>query len=273
MVRERVNAFYVQRQKLPTAILFYRDGIADSMFAACEKGEIPNVMEGFEDAAKHIYADEMEGSMWTRPKLTFVIVGKRHHTRFFPRSQDQTYASKRGFNGNVKPGLLVDQVVTTPGKYNFYLQSHHAVQGTARSAHYYVLTDGMEFGTNNEKLANLTHQLCYSFARASKGVSYVAPAYVADRLCERGRQYLRPWVPSAEFMKPPEKDEDGNDVDLKRWKKKMALQLARREKLSATKEERVWGHYDDFDGNPSSPDKQPRLNPWHPNLDCSMFWM
>ncbi len=35
-----------------------------------------------------------------------------------------------------------------------------------------------------------THNLCYLFGRATKSVSICPPAYYADLLCERGRQYL-----------------------------------------------------------------------------------
>ena len=35
----------------------------------------------------------------------------------------------------------------------------------------------------------LTHNLCYTFARATRAVSVCPPAYYADLLCERGRCY------------------------------------------------------------------------------------
>ena len=36
--------------------------------------------------------------------------------------------------------------------------------------------------------------LCHTYARATKSVSYVPAAYYADHLCERGRCYLRPML-------------------------------------------------------------------------------
>lgn len=36
-----------------------------------------------------------------------------------------------------------------------------------------------------------THELCHTYVRAPVSVSYASPAYYADRLCERGRCYLR----------------------------------------------------------------------------------
>lgn len=35
-----------------------------------------------------------------------------------------------------------------------------------------------------------THDLCYLFGRASSAVSVCPPAYYADLVCERGRNYL-----------------------------------------------------------------------------------
>jgi eukaryotic translation initiation factor 2C len=42
-------------------------------------------------------------------------------------------------------------------------------------------------------LTRQTHKLNHTYVRATLGVSYASPAYYADRLCERGRCYLRPW--------------------------------------------------------------------------------
>ena len=36
----------------------------------------------------------------------------------------------------------------------------------------------------------MTHALCYSFGRATKAVSIVAPVYYADLACDRARRHL-----------------------------------------------------------------------------------
>jgi eukaryotic translation initiation factor 2C len=51
-----------------------------------------------------------------------------------------------------------------------------------------VLKDENKLGA--DQLQNLTHNLCYTFARATRAVSICPPAYYADILCERGRAYL-----------------------------------------------------------------------------------
>ena len=59
-----------------------------------------------------------------KPKITFLVVQKRHHTRFFPmRKEDED-----GKNANVPPGLVVDTVITQPNGMDFYLVSHASIQ-------------------------------------------------------------------------------------------------------------------------------------------------
>ena len=38
-------------------------------------------------------------------------------------------------------------------------------------------------------MEDLTHNMCYTFGRATKAVSICPPAYYADILCERARCY------------------------------------------------------------------------------------
>src|SRR6266542_1499764 len=74
------------------------------------------------------------------PTITFVMVQKRHHARFFPvdnRNSDRT--------GNCPPGTLVETGVVHPIEFDFYLQSHAGLQGTCRPTHYHVLYDENEF--------------------------------------------------------------------------------------------------------------------------------
>ena len=61
-----------------------------------------------------------------RAKLTFIVVGKRHHIRFIPRQGAQ--GADR--SGNAPAGLVVDQAITSPGIFDFYLQSHAGLLGS-----------------------------------------------------------------------------------------------------------------------------------------------
>jgi eukaryotic translation initiation factor 2C len=268
MVKERCMAWATSHgDALPENMVFYRDGISESQFRDCEKGEIA--------AIRTAYASLCVGkNANAKLKLTFVVVGKRHNTRFYPTDTQNCTRyeqnDKTRCNMNVAPGLLVDRVITDPTRFNFYLQSHQAIKGTARSAHYHVLVDEIGFGKNKSvgSLPDLTHQLCYAFSRATRGVSYVAPAYIADRLCERGRFYLRGWLGEGlpEF-KAGGMREKGTAEELKEWKD-VCAKKAMRELRFQGGSEKLWGHYND---DPSK--GVVRLNPWHPVMDRVMFWM
>jgi eukaryotic translation initiation factor 2C len=59
-----------------------------------------------------------------KPKVTFLVVQKRHHTRFFPtRKEDED-----GKNRNVPPGTVVDTQITHPIELDFFLVSHASIQ-------------------------------------------------------------------------------------------------------------------------------------------------
>lgn len=176
---------------LPENILFYRDGVSEGQYQTAYDEEIPRIRQA---CAEKYPAD------WTKknlPRLTFIIAGKRHHTRFYP---SQTKDMDRG--GNCKPGTVVDRGVTEEGIWDFYLQSHAVIQGTGRPTHYVVVLDEI-FRDRAQKLKSpkplksaadelemITQALCYSYSRATKAVSLCTPAYHADILCERARRYL-----------------------------------------------------------------------------------
>lgn len=78
------------------------------------------------------------------PKLTYVIVGKRHHVRFFPNENRSNVDHK---SGNFVSGLVVDDDVVHPVYRDFYLQSQKPLKGTSRPAHYTVLWDENNIST------------------------------------------------------------------------------------------------------------------------------
>ena len=234
--------------RLPENILFYRDGVSEAQFSECEKYEIPAIKAAFQTLKK--LTD-------TNVKITFVVVVKRHHARFYALDKKGSYDTKKGENGNVKPGMLVAEVVTNRTPYNFFLQSHQALKGTARPAHYHVLQDGMKL---EKRLPDLTHTLCYAFSRATKGVSYVAPAYMADRLCERGAAYLREWNDLDKRIEPSfniSKDQLSTFTKQGLITKKQEFA----EHLNKTLVERNGSNWNE------------RKSLWHSNLDQGMFWL
>ena len=184
----------------PENILVYRDGVSEGQYQAVLTEELPKLRQ----ACKEIYpADQTKDGL---PRMTVVIVGKRHHTRFFPTSVGDADEG----TSNCIPGTVVDRGVTEARNWDFFLQAHVAIKGTARPAHYYVVHDeifhrekkssapavilpGPPKPPENaqDTLEDITQSLCYIFGRATRAVSICTPAYYADIVCERSRRYLR----------------------------------------------------------------------------------
>ncbi|KAF1972478.1 hypothetical protein BU23DRAFT_373868, partial [Bimuria novae-zelandiae CBS 107.79] len=150
----------------PTNILYYRDGVST--------GQFEEVLTELEQIRKAYIG--LDGNRF-QLKLIALFVVKRHLTCVYstPRPNGKVQ--------NCQPGTLVDSVITSPLYSDFYLQSHHALDGTAIPTHYFVLESKMDLSL--PELQNLTYQLCHTYVRSTAGVSYAPPAYYADRLCER----------------------------------------------------------------------------------------
>ncbi|KAI1441847.1 Piwi-domain-containing protein [Annulohypoxylon stygium] len=175
MLGTRIRLWNSKNRRYPENILIYRDGVSEGQYDLVRKEELPMLQE----ACKELYPN---GRM---PKITIIVVGKRHHTRF--------YKYFKGGAENPPPGTIVDRGVTEALTWDFFLQSHSPFKGTARPAHYIVVHDEIfraKFGPGAaNKLETLTHSLCYLFGRSTGAVSICTPAYYADIACQRGRCY------------------------------------------------------------------------------------
>lgn len=173
MIRELLIAFRRATNQKPHRIIFYRDGVSEGQFSQVLLYEM--------DAIRKACASLEEGYL---PPVTFVVVQKRHHTRLFPeRGSNQTDRS-----GNILPGTVVDRKICHPTEFDFYLCSHAGIQGTSRPTHYHVLFDENHFSA--DVLQTLTNNLCYTYARCTRSVSVVPPAYYAHLAAFRARYYV-----------------------------------------------------------------------------------
>ena len=67
------------------------------------------------------------------PKITIIIVGKRHHTRFYPTNIAHADTKHEGGTlCNPLNGTVVDRGITMHKGWDFYLQAHSAIKGTVR---------------------------------------------------------------------------------------------------------------------------------------------
>lgn len=169
MMEGNIKAFANNTKFLPDSIIFYRDGVSEGQYAAVVQTEVKAIRMACE-ALRPGY----------KPKISYIICVKKHNIRFFSKTGADCDRS-----GNLPPGTVVDRTVVHPFAFDFYLQAHGGLVGTARPTHYIVLVDENEFGADS--LQKLTNGLCYSFQRATRSVSIVSVCYYADIICSKAR--------------------------------------------------------------------------------------
>ncbi|KAK1388135.1 Argonaute 1 [Heracleum sosnowskyi] len=185
MIKELLISFRRSTGQKPQRIIFYRDGVSEGQFYQVLLYEL--------DAIRKACAS-LEPNY--QPPVTFVVVQKRHHTRLFANNHRDRNSVDR--SGNILPGTVVDSKICHPTEFDFYLCSHAGIQGTSRPAHYHVLWDENKFSADG--LQSLTNNLCYTYARCTRSVSIVPPAYYAHLAAFRARFYMEPETSDSESM-------------------------------------------------------------------------
>lgn len=171
---EQIRFFQSQNKNIkPEKIMYYRDGVSEGQFQQVLDIELRALYRGCASIEPNY-----------KPEITFIVVQKRHHTRFFPTKDGPT----SGKNLNVQPGTIVDTEITHPKQNQFFLVSHQSIQGTARPTKYCVLHD--DANINTDVLQTFTFNLCHLFTRCNRAVSYVAPTYYAHHVASRGKVYV-----------------------------------------------------------------------------------
>ena len=104
MIGELLANYKSQNQAFPNSLVIFRDGVSDGQFNAVKQQEynqkIVPVLAKF-------YGPGL-------PKVTLIVVQKRHHIRF---ALPETF-------GNVESGTVVDSGIVDPSNQNFFLNSH-----------------------------------------------------------------------------------------------------------------------------------------------------
>lgn len=183
MVEYMLHKWKANHGTLPRNIVFYRDGVSEGQYDMVRKQELAFI----KNACGPIYAT----ASLLQPRITVIIVTKRHHTRFAPKYDADN-------KGNCQNGLVVDRGITDMKVWSFFLQSHSTLQGAARPGYYVVIHDEIFRSYAKAKNLNpadvcqdLTQSLCYTFGRATRAVGICTPAYYADILCDRANCYIR----------------------------------------------------------------------------------
>ncbi|KAJ7216364.1 argonaute-like protein [Mycena pura] len=155
----------------PKRLVFYRDGVSEGQFQQVLQYELPMIKA----ACQELKID---------PRITLVIVGKRHHIRLFPRDEDADRS------GNCPAGTVVDRDIGHPTEFDYYLQSHGGLLGTSRPGHYSVLYD--DNNLTADTMQSLSFALCHVYAGSTRSVSIPAPVYYADKVCARAKIHFDP---------------------------------------------------------------------------------
>ncbi|XP_012529019.2 piwi-like protein Siwi [Monomorium pharaonis] len=155
-----VQAYNSVNKNFPERIVIYRDGVGE--------GQVPQVLEQ-EVGQIRKKLDEMYKNEKKPPyKMAFIIVTKRLNTRFFYNK------------GNPNPGTVVDDVITSPIKYDFFIVSQKVRQGTVTPTAYNVVYDNL--GLDPDKMQRLTYKLTHMYYNCTNTVRVPAPCHYAHKL-------------------------------------------------------------------------------------------
>ncbi|CAH2076435.1 unnamed protein product, partial [Iphiclides podalirius] len=134
---------------LPSRIFIYRDGVGDGQIPYVHSHEVTEIKKKL---------NEIYGG--AEVKMAFIIVSKRINTRIFVNT---------GRSGeNPKPGTIIDDVVTLPERYDFYLVSQNVREGTISPTSYNVIEDTT--GLEPDRIQRLTYKLTYLYFNCSNQV-------------------------------------------------------------------------------------------------------
>lgn len=167
MTMQAVQCYKATHGCLPAKIMIYRDGVGEGQFQFVVDHEVKQVRESLE----RVYAEHQQ-----ELKMVFIVVTKRINTRIF-----------LGPN-NPPPGTVVDDVITMPERYDFYLVSQHVTQGTATPTNYNVIYDTM--GLPPDRIQILTHKLCHLYYNWTGTVRVPAVCQYAHKLSLLVGQYF-----------------------------------------------------------------------------------
>ncbi|XP_028967651.1 protein argonaute-2 [Galendromus occidentalis] len=178
MFLECLTEFERRNKNLPAHIFIFRDGVADAQFDAVRVYELGAIRQAC-----------LERRPDYTPGMTFIVVQKRHHVRFMP-APGYTGSGKAG---NIHPGTIVDSKIINPAIFDFYLCSHHGLQGTSRAAHYHVVHDDVHHSQND--IYKICYNLCHTYSRCTRAVSIPAPAYYAHLAAFRAKEHIKGRAP------------------------------------------------------------------------------
>ncbi|XP_076274990.1 piwi-like protein Siwi [Rhynchophorus ferrugineus] len=155
----------------PERIVVYRDGVGDGQIKYVKEHEVELLKEKLKS---DLFKD--------RPlKLAFIIVSKRINTKIFRAQAD-------GLSSNPPAGTVVDDVITLPERYDFFLVSQCVNQGTVAPTSYNIIEDTL--GIDANRIQRFTFKLTHMYFNWSGTIRVPAPCQYAHKLAFMTAQYL-----------------------------------------------------------------------------------
>jgi len=148
--------------KLPAKIIFYRDGVSSGSLKHLVEYEVKDIVE-------KLSAEYERAGSSTKPLLAYIVVTKAMTTRFFTTD-----------NRNPPPGTVVDDVVTMPERYDFYLVSQTVRQGTVAPTCYNVVHSNIRL--TPDQIQKLTYKMCHLYYNWSGTTRVPAVCQYAKKL-------------------------------------------------------------------------------------------
>jgi aubergine-like protein len=144
-ITKALTEFQKEHNTLPQRILIYRDGVGEGQTNYVYEHEIGNIRATLDK----IY--RAQGGTQEDPGylMTFIVVSKRINTRFFNGTQ------------NPQPGTVVDDIVTLPERFDFFLVSQSVKQGTVSPTNYNILYDNIKLSP--DKLQKITYKMTHLY--------------------------------------------------------------------------------------------------------------
>nr|XP_009860146.1 piwi-like protein 1 isoform X1 [Ciona intestinalis]XP_018669549.1 piwi-like protein 1 isoform X1 [Ciona intestinalis]XP_026692672.1 piwi-like protein 1 isoform X1 [Ciona intestinalis]XP_026692673.1 piwi-like protein 1 isoform X1 [Ciona intestinalis]XP_026692674.1 piwi-like protein 1 isoform X1 [Ciona intestinalis]XP_026692675.1 piwi-like protein 1 isoform X2 [Ciona intestinalis]XP_026692676.1 piwi-like protein 1 isoform X3 [Ciona intestinalis] len=158
-----LQKFHQVNGKLPARIVIYRDGVGDGQLAVVKDHEIPQLLECLK-------IPQYKGFT---PNVSFIVVKKRVNARFFAAGRDSELM-------NAPPGTIIDDTVTRPEWYDFFVVSQSVREGTVSPTHYNVVYDTSTLKPDH--MQRLTYKLCHLYYNWPGTIRVPAPCLYAHKI-------------------------------------------------------------------------------------------
>ena len=113
IIRSLLLKFHRRTKQKPRRLIMFRDGVSEGQFQSVMARELTKIRAACSKLGDGSY----------KPQISYIVVQKRHHTRFFPADDNKYFK-----NGNALAGTVVDQGINHPTEGDFYLLSHEGIQ-------------------------------------------------------------------------------------------------------------------------------------------------